>query len=45
MHGGDASLVSAASNTSPHINDAVPMSKMTGPILREKDRAGHRPSA
>ena len=44
-HGGDASLVSAARNISPHINDAVPMSKMSGPILREKDRAGQRPSA
>jgi hypothetical protein len=29
--GDNASPVSAASNTSPHISDAVPMSKMTGP--------------
>jgi hypothetical protein len=28
--GGTASPVSAANNTSPHINDDVPMSKMTG---------------
>jgi hypothetical protein len=34
--GGNASLVSAASNTSPHISDAVPMSKMTGPSIDGK---------
>jgi len=37
--GGNASPVSAASNTSPHINDAVPMSKMTGPSADGKPKA------
>jgi len=30
---------------SPHIDDDLQMSKMTDPILRGKDRAGHGPSA
>ena len=37
--GGNASPVSAASNTSPQINDAVPMSKMTGPSADGKPKA------
>jgi len=44
--GGNASPVSAARSTSPHINDAVPMSKITGPSSDGKPKAiGLVPSA
>jgi hypothetical protein len=37
--GGDSSPISGTSSTSPHINDAVPMSKMTGPSTDRKPKA------
>jgi hypothetical protein len=37
--GGTASPVSTASNTSPHINDDVPMSKMIGLSADGKPKA------